>query len=194
MSYDLGLARDRFASRGGSGWHHRPRPAGALIVCVALVLVVGLAGGRAPPPRRARGPRPASPAGARAGATALAKIDSGIERSAGKAVSVIVQAFPGHTAKASSAVRAHKGTVGTALPVIDGFLATIGGGMLAAVAASPAVKAITANRQGQFKQVGAEPTTMASGFATSSGASTAWSRGNLGDGIGVAVIDTGVSN
>src|SRR5579859_6422059 len=143
MSYDLWLARHRFARRPGFGSNTGPRALRAgIALALALALVLALVEGL-------RDGEPVSPRGAQASGVVLAKIDPGIERSPATAASVIVQAFPGDTAKASSVVRAHHGAVGAALPVIGGFQATIGGGMLAAVAASPAVRAITANRQVQ---------------------------------------------
>ncbi|HLY84697.1 MAG TPA: S8 family serine peptidase, partial [Acidimicrobiales bacterium] len=170
------------AGRKGVSWGKTPGRFGAVLVSGALVL--GLAGGQTPSTKAAQV----------ASAAQAAKVDPGISRASGATVSVIVQASPGLTAEASAAVKAHGGTVGVALPVVDGFQATISAGALPALAASSSVMAITANRQAQFAQASSDSTSSQSDFTTSTGAQQAWSAGDTGKGVGVAIIDTGVSN
>src|SRR5205823_13997188 len=52
---------------------------------------------------------------------------------------------------------------------------------------------ITLDRTGHFEQFSFDDTATASAFTKSTGATQAWAQNKLGDGIGVAVIDTGVS-
>ena len=183
------------AGRKGLSWGRMAVRTGAVVLSAGLL--VGLAG-------------PASPSGAQPLPALSAKVDPGIGRSSGRAVSVIVQAWPGQVTQAANAVKAQRGTVGVALPVVDGFQATISGGAIEAVASSTAVKAITANRQGHFAgfssavaasaSASASPASSsgapASGseFVKSTGAAKAWAAGDFGAGVGVAVIDTGLSN
>ena len=120
-----------------------------------------------------------------------AKVDAGLDHHA--AVSVIVQARPGAEDAAASAVQAAGGRVGTPLPLVNGFEATATGAALRRAAGSPAVQAITGNRSGRFTQRAAGDDAPASSFPASTDATTAWSRQATGAGVGVAVIDTGVS-
>lgn len=104
-----------------------------------------------------------------------------------------MQARPGAEEAAASAVRAAGGRVGEPLPLVNGFEATASGDALLRVAGSAAVQAITGNRSGRFSQLGAGDDAPASSFPVTTGATTAWSQQATGAGIGVAVIDTGVS-
>lgn len=107
---------------------------------------------------------------------------------------VIVQAHPGQQRSAARAVERAGGQVGTPLPLVDGFVAEVPPASVTAVANDPAVRAITPDRPVHFEELSYDATTTASNFTKTSGATTAWSQGNLGQGVGVAVIDTGVSD
>jgi len=131
-----------------------------------------------------------------------AKIDPGLDRAGATPVAVVVQAGPGAEEAAAGAVRLAGGRVGPALSVVNGFEATVAGGRLLDVARNTAVVGITANRGGQFSQVSqvsqvqASPDDTAnvvSTYPVSTGATTAWRGNDQGDGVGVAIIDTGVS-
>jgi serine protease AprX len=106
---------------------------------------------------------------------------------------VILRAAPGRVAEAISAVRAAGGHVGRPLPLIDGFSATMSPSAVRAAAADPAVRAVVADRTVHLAAESFSAARAKSTFPSSSGAVTAWSRGVLGDGVGVALIDTGVA-
>jgi serine protease AprX len=112
----------------------------------------------------------------------------------GPELDVIVQARPGQVKAAEAAVAAAGGSVVAELPLVDGFRAQLQASAAAEVSADPSVRAITSNDNVHFENVTYDATTTASNFAKTSGATTAWTRGLRGDGVGVAVIDTGISN
>jgi serine protease AprX len=194
MRLDTPIGTQGRAGRKGLSWGRASARFGAVVLSTGLL--VGLVG-----------PVAVSGAETTHASAASAKVDPGIGRAPGHKVSVIVQAWPGQVGEATAALNARGAKVGVSLPVIDGFQATIDSRALAAVAASPAIKAITANRQGNYSQVSADASAASSGaaaassssasaseFVSSTGAAEAWSTGNLGAGVGVAVIDTGISN
>jgi serine protease AprX len=144
------------------------------------------------------GPSLAGTTGAADGGTSVttsasAKVDPGALAVTGD-VPVVVQATDGGLDAAAAAVTAGGGTVGAGLPIINGFSAQIPSGALEAVAASPAIVAITLDREAKFEQFSFDSTTTASNFVATSGAGQAWTQGDLGDGVGVAVLDTGISS
>ena len=122
------------------------------------------------------------------------KIDASISRDAAARSSVIVQAHRGRAAEARRAIVAAGGTVTAPLPLVDGFEVSIPGSALDALAANSSVRTVTANAVGTFEEYSYDETTTASSFARTSGATQAWAKGNLGEGVGVAVIDTGISS
>jgi serine protease AprX len=126
-------------------------------------------------------------------AAASAKVDPGLDRSASGRMPIIVQAAAGQEAAAAAAVRGAGGEVGKVIPLIDGFEAQVAGNVVDDVAASPAVRAITGNRAGAFTQLKYNEDSIASSFPVSTTATGAWRTGNLGGGVGVAVLDTGVT-
>jgi serine protease AprX len=105
--------------------------------------------------------------------------------------SVIVQAVPGKLAEARAAVEKAGGTTGTELPLVNGFEAKLPAGVAKLI--SGPIVSITSNRSVQFEEFSYDATTTASNFARTSGATAAWGAGSLGEGIGVAVIDTGIA-
>ena len=129
-----------------------------------------------------------APATAAAGA-----LDPGIATTK-KSQSVIVQAdSPSATASVRSAVLELGGIITADLPFVHGVTATLPGRKAAALAAKPGVRSVTKNRLARFEELSYDDATTASSFARTSGATAAWATGNLGHGVGVAVLDTGVS-
>jgi serine protease AprX len=121
-------------------------------------------------------------------------VDPAIDRGAAS-VSVIVQGTPGTSARSlRHLVTGLGGRVTADLPLVQGVGATVPGRSVAGLAADGRVVAVTLNRHGQFSELSYDEAATASSFARTSGATAAWSQGNLGQGIGVAVIDTGISS
>src|SRR4051812_6547580 len=124
--------------------------------------------------------------------TAGAHLDPGLRTVGATAQHVIVSGRQG-AAAAADAVRRLGGTVGKPLDIVDGVSATVPASKLSQLANAPAVGAVTADRRTQFEEFSYDDTTVVSGFTESSGATGAWATGDLGAGVGVAVLDTGVS-
>ena len=108
-------------------------------------------------------------------------------------VQVIVQVEGARDGAVRRAVRAVGGRVGVDLPIVDGFRARLEADDAVALGRVAGVRAVTLDRRVSFEEYSYDATTTASNFVRSSGASSAWSQGNHGNGVGVAVIDTGVS-
>ena len=108
-------------------------------------------------------------------------------------VAVVVQAADGAVAAAARAVEAAGGTVAEALPIIDGFGATVPADRVDDLQVDPAVRAVTPDQRVRFEEYAYDATTTASSFAKVSGAASSWTNGRLGTGVGVAVLDTGIS-
>ncbi|HZU72828.1 MAG TPA: S8 family serine peptidase [Acidimicrobiales bacterium] len=165
----------------------------SVMVAAVLALAWTMAAGPAASSGRLLGDL--APSGTPAASPAPAVLDPGLPTSGRLPVSVIVQARSGQVATALMAVRAHGGRVGARLEIINGFEAELAPSALRAVAASTAIVAVTANRVGHFDSAptlkNGVPT--ASNFVASTGAAKAWSQGDYGQGVGVAVIDTGIS-
>jgi serine protease AprX len=106
---------------------------------------------------------------------------------------VVVQARPGSEGAVAAAVRAAGGVIDRELPVVHGFAAHVPADAVAGLRARRDVRAVTENSKVQFAQLTYDETTVASSFAKTAGAAAAWGTGNLGEGVGVAVIDTGIS-
>jgi serine protease AprX len=107
-------------------------------------------------------------------------------------ISVIVRAA-GDVGEAKSAVVDAGGSLGADLPLVDGFAADVPADSLGALKHDPAILSVTPNERIHYEQFSYDASSTDSNFADSTGAPAAWSKGNLGAGIGVAVIDTGVS-
>ncbi|MEY2477891.1 MAG: serine protease AprX [Actinomycetota bacterium] len=106
---------------------------------------------------------------------------------------LIVQARPGHVGGAESVVEQVGGVVGTPLPLVDGFVAEVPAGAVATIAHDPAVRAVSTDDPIHFEELSYDATTTASNYPKTSGAAAGWSAGRYGEGVGVAIIDTGVS-
>jgi serine protease AprX len=91
------------------------------------------------------------------------------------------------------AVRAAGGRVLADLPLVGGVSAVVPARNLRALADDAAVHAVTADREGRFVDYEWDETPTASVFTKTTQATPSWTRGNYGKGVGVAVLDTGVS-
>jgi serine protease AprX len=126
--------------------------------------------------------------------SSAANLDPGLQQSSGHSARVIVSGRPGALQAVTRAVLAAHGTQLRPLPIVDGVSATVPSTQLAALAASPAVSAVTANRDVQLAGAAWDDSTSGSAYAWNSGATSVWqSAGTRGAGISVAVLDTGVS-
>jgi serine protease AprX len=168
-----------------AGARLRPAPARAVLAAVlGLAVVLGALGG-APV---AAVVRVATAVGLSSGA-----VDPALATRDGE-VRVVVSGATGSGSAAAEAVRAAGGTVHAELQIVDGVSATIDAATAGAVASAPGVRAVTLDRSVEFSSLEYSEATTASNFAKTSGATAAWAGGRYGAGVGVAVIDTGVSS
>jgi serine protease AprX len=108
---------------------------------------------------------------------------------------VIVQALHGQVGNAERAVVRLGGVVTRELSLVDGFAATLPGGAAAPLGHADGVKAVTPDRVLHLLGSAYTPSTDAGAPAAlqaATGASTYWRNGYYGQGVGVAVIDSGV--
>jgi serine protease AprX len=154
-----------------------------VLVLLAHVLTAGAAPA-AGTPRTSTAPTSTATASTASTSTVL---DPGLP-STGPAQRVIVTG-----SGAAAAVRAAGGRVGTDLPLVDGVSAVVPAAQLADLAATPTVTGVTADRSGSVVDFEWDVTASASTFARTVGATPSWARGTYGSGVGVAVLDTGVS-
>ncbi|MCW2707866.1 MAG: aprX [Frankiales bacterium] len=124
-----------------------------------------------------------------------AGLDRGLSTSGHHSVSVVVSGKDGADGLVTAAVRAAGGTHVRALPIVHGAAAAVPADHLAALARAAGVTAVTANRQIKLAGNGWDASVSASPYAWTSQATSTWAQtGNKGAGIGVAVLDTGVSD
>ncbi len=128
-----------------------------------------------------------TPAPLRTGAT----VDPGIPSSG--VVEVVVQGRQGAAASLARSIRAAGGEVLAPLPIVDGFEVRLDAGRIDDLAGRAGVTAITLDRAIDFETISYDETGTASAFVGASRAHDAWRAGYLGQGVGVAVLDTGVS-
>jgi serine protease AprX len=105
---------------------------------------------------------------------------------------VIVQARPGAAAALQRAVARLGGRVTRSLPIVDGFAATVPAAAVGALAATPAVLAVTPDRRVQVKSA-ANGGQIHSVYTKTVRADALWQRGITGRGVTVALVDTGVA-
>ncbi len=106
---------------------------------------------------------------------------------------VVVQASPGHVHDAGLAVRQAGGRVGRQLPIVDGFAARLPASALRRLAGDATIRQITPDSAVHFSNFSFASGTVASNYPKSTGATSAWKSDNLGAGVTVALIDTGVA-
>jgi serine protease AprX len=113
--------------------------------------------------------------------------------------SVIIVARPGQAPAALSHITALGGKVTRELPLVDGFAADVPNRVLPALRSSPAIRSLTPDAAVQLASLGArqtatvdpEPTSV---YPQALRADRVWREGNKGQGVTVALIDTGVSS
>ncbi len=149
---------------------------------VALVLLAGLFATQLS----------ASASTARGSAWTSTALDPGLTTVGEAMQDVIVSARDG-VAAAADAVRRAGGTVESRLPIVDGVEARVPASRLPELAGTTGITGITADRQASFEELSYDESTTASNFAKSTQATRAWAGGNLGAGVGIAVLDTGIS-
>ena len=124
--------------------------------------------------------------------TSQAHLDPGLPV-LGEALQDVIVTARGGVEAAADAVRRIGGQVEAQLQIVGGVEARVPASLLPDLAATHGVTGVTADRQAAFEQFTYDESTVASNFVRSTGAGAAWSAGNLGGGVGIAVLDTGVS-
>lgn len=118
-------------------------------------------------------------------------------------VQVVVQAEPGAGQAAADAVRRLGGTVTRSLPIVGGLAASVPAGAVAALGAADGVRTVSANRALQVQAAPPERNPVATPSDPSTAvplaprvvrAPEAWAAGVQGEGVTVALVDTGVSD
>ena len=122
----------------------------------------------------------------------VAAVDPGMPSTG--TVEVVVQGRAGvDPASLAGQISASGGEVLSGLPIVDGFEVRIDAERVHDLAARDGVAAITLDRDVSFETITYDESGTASAFVGASRAHAAWRTGNLGAGVGVAVIDTGIS-
>jgi serine protease AprX len=156
----------------------RPRRRGWMVVS-ALVMVSTLAAS----------PAFAGPTRIASTSTSVHGLDPGLATTGQAPQHVIVTGTP----NVADAVRRLGGQVTASLPIVSGVGAVIPAARLRSLASDPNVWSVTADRVAHLQDFVYDDSTTASNFTRTTQATSAWAAGDLGQGIGVAVIDTGVS-
>jgi len=111
----------------------------------------------------------------------------------------VVVLAAGHAAPARAAVAGLGGRVTRDLPLVGGFAATVPAGAVAALRAHPAIRSVTPDTRVEVNaapaawQAAATSTEPTSVYTRALRADQVWAAGGRGDGVTVAVLDTGVS-
>ncbi|HVF21168.1 MAG TPA: S8 family serine peptidase [Mycobacteriales bacterium] len=105
---------------------------------------------------------------------------------------VIVRSTDGSDA-AADAVRRRGGRVTSPLPFVDGVAAELPFNRVGLLSGDRGIQSVTENSRITFDSYSFGEEATASAFVGSTGAGSAWTTGNQGAGVGVAVIDTGTS-
>ncbi|MCL6537873.1 MAG: S8 family serine peptidase [Acidothermus sp.] len=111
------------------------------------------------------------------------------------AASYIVRATPGHVAEARAAVKAVGGAVGADLSIIDGFQATLTADQARTLGGHKGILSVTPDFGATLQGSSYDPNTDAGGpvgLSSDIGYNAYWNAGFSGQGIGVALIDSGV--
>jgi serine protease AprX len=128
-----------------------------------------------------------------AGPAAAAQPTSGSDAPVG----VIVRELPGSGDRPERAVQAFGGTVGRQLSIIGAFTASVPRDRLVALRAVPGVDSVTEDgslelADAEVEQQSAQPGSLYTIANEVTGASAMWDAGYTGQGVDVAVIDSGV--
>ncbi len=116
-------------------------------------------------------------------------LDPGLRLSGHAPTRVIVTG----TSAVTEQVRRVGGRVTASLPIVGGVAAVVPAAALRSLAMAPEVRSVTADRAAHLDDMTDDDSSTASNFARTTQATSAWANGDLGQGVGVAVIDTGVS-
>jgi serine protease AprX len=110
-------------------------------------------------------------------------------------VSVIVEGRPGADAVVARRVRELGGRVSRALPIIHGVAAAVPTQRLAALAADPAIGAVAPDARARMSATTASDglTAPTSDYRQAIRVDQVWQAGDQGQGVTVALVDTGVS-
>jgi len=111
-------------------------------------------------------------------------------------VSVVLRAEPGQLQAADATVASFGGRVERDIALINGVVAEVPAGSMASLAASPAVAEVTADASVHLLSSTYDPTTdLGSLYSveTMDGAHAFWNAGYTGQGVDVALIDSGVT-
>jgi subtilisin family serine protease len=114
---------------------------------------------------------------------------------AGTDVRVIVQAEAGRVAEVRDRLEALGGSVVTELPVIEGFSAEIGSGAVELLEATDGVRQVTPDARIELASTAGSASGVPMAVLTGRvlDVDSLWRRGITGDGVGVALIDSGVT-
>ncbi|MFL6239263.1 MAG: S8 family peptidase [Actinomycetes bacterium] len=135
-----------------------------------------------------------NPTHAAAATSRGAHLDPGLPTAGTHGVHVVISARTGAITAARRSTTHLGGRLGAELPIINGFAAVVPADRLRALSGDRSVLAVTADRSAHLDDLTFDPRRTASSFVPSTGADQAWSRGDYGAGVGVAVVDTGVSD
>ncbi|MCA1839004.1 MAG: S8 family serine peptidase [Actinomycetota bacterium] len=112
-----------------------------------------------------------------------------------KPVPVIVSQTDASDSTLAGSVSSAGGRFLNALPMVDGFSAIIPARAVLDLGADPRVRSLSLNRAVRFQGLSYDDSTVFSSYVKSTKAmSSAWAGGNYGDNVGVAVLDTGISD
>ena len=112
----------------------------------------------------------------------------------GPPVAVLVSAAAGAQSSVARAVLRLGGTIGRGLSVIDGFTASVPAAAIERLSVTPGVRWVTPNHSlHTLGQYGQDSGVASAVYTDVIRASKAWSQGDTGQGVNVAVVDTGVN-
>jgi serine protease AprX len=121
-----------------------------------------------------------------------AYVDDTVARATDR-ISVIVQGFPGSDRSVSDAITRAGGTVTDVLPIVDGFAATVPAASIGSLAKLSIVRGISLDRSVRLLETApGDASALASAYPRVVGATDLWSAGYTGQGVTVAIVDTGV--
>lgn len=138
---------------------------------------------------------PALSSAAAAVSVAAPTLDPGLSTAGHHSTRVVVSGRPGAVGQVRAAIIAAGGTPRRQLPIVNGWSAAVPADRLAGLDRAAGVTAITADRAVHLDSNGWDASTSSSPFVWTSQAASVWSStGKQGAGVGIAVLDTGVSD